>query len=429
MDILEVISQEVKSIFSQVVSEASNLGLETLETEVLRASREVGRKVLETCLSEKAAETGAEPRVCDACQGELRRFRQRACYIETLCGVVRVSRWVYRCECGRYQVPWDATEGLKDGYTVGVAQVMCRLSARLDFREASEELKHHGIRISHKTLQEKVRRWSSGKSVSDYVDSQVLEAGSKWHVSCDGCHTPTPDGTYEEVKVGCLYRDYPQLGPGSIPRARPTSLRYVASRSTAADFGEQWFNLAIASGLYKDETERETVVVIGDGAAWIWNLASQYFPGALEIVDYMHAKSHLYDVAKQVYGETEAAAGRVEAWVKATEVFLYAGNIQEVIVRIRALGIGTPHLSEHLETEVRYFQKHAKRMQYQKFVEKGCHIGSGVIESACKHVVAQRCKQASMKWSKAGIDAILFWRCLLKNGAWETFWRKTSKTA
>ena len=304
---------------------------------------------------------------------------------------------------------------------------MCRLSARLDFREASEELAHHGIEISHTTLQQKVRQWSEGESVCDYVDEQTLEAGSRWYVSCDGVHTLSQDGSYHEVKVGCLYRDYPQLERKSVASARTKSLRYVASQTDAASFGEHWFDLATASGIYKDETDTEEVVVIADGAAWIWNLSDEYFPGAVEIVDYMHAKSHLYEVAKQVFGENSRES--VEAWVEKTEPFLYAGDTQTVGVRIRALGVGNPDLSQLLQREARYFQKHSKRMQYQTFAEKGYHIGSGLIESACKHVVAQRCKQASMKWSKVGINAILFWRCLLKGEAWETFWDKQAQNA
>ena len=427
MDILAIITQEVKEIFSCVVSDAS-VSLERLESEVLRASRELSQKVLEACVSQRASQEVSASVACRICAGESCRFRFRERYVETLCGVVRVSRWVYRCDaCGHYEVPWDSDEGLKQGYTVGVAKAMCRLSARLDFREASEELSHHGIRVSHTTLQQKVGEWSEGECVSDYVDEQTLEVGSRWYVSCDGCYTLAEDGNYHEVKTGCVYRDYPQLGLKSVPAARPSSLRYVASRSDAASFGEHWFDLAIASGIYKDETDSEEVVVIGDGAAWIWNLADEYFPGAVEIVDYMHAKSHLYDVAKQAFGETSTQA--IQEWVETTEAFLYAGDTQEVGVCIRALGIGNPALSEVLEREVGYFQKHSKRMQYKTFVEKGYHIGSGIIESACKHVVAQRCKQASMKWSRTGINAILFWRCLLKNDAWDAFWGKQSNAA
>ena len=424
MDILEVISGEVKSVFSEVVGE-DPMSLERLESAVLRASRELGRRVLEACASE-SAEAASAPVSCCVCQGASKRFQKRPRYVETLCGVVRVYRWVYRCEHGHYHAPWDSHAGLKDGYTVGVRQVMCRLGARLDFREASEELKHQGIRVSHMTLREKLRHWSVDEKVSDYVDEQKLETGSRWYVSCDGVQTNSPDG-WHEVKVGCLYRDYPQLGPGSIPSVRSVSLRYVATREPAATFGHQWFQLATESGIYQEASDTQEVVVIGDGAAWIWNLAAEYFPGATQIVDYMHAKSHLYDVAKQVYGET--CRERVEAWVRTTEPFLYDGDTQEVVRRIRALGIGNPRLSEVLGREVGYFQKHSKRMQYKHWVENGYHIGSGVIESACKHVVAQRCKQAAMKWSQPGINAVLFWRCLLKNRAWEDFWDKQANAA
>ena len=423
MDILEVITEEVKSIFSEVLETAMSVSLEALESEVLQASRQAGRKVLEACLSQRAEETVSE--ACPVCQATVRRFQKRQRYVETVCGAVRPFRWMYRCQHGHFHVPWDTVEGVESGYTVGVAKTMCRLAARLDFREAAEELKHQGIRVTHATLQRQVQRFSEGKqAVSESVDIQDLPPGGRWYVSCDGCYTPTQEATYEEVKVGCLYRTDEPSDPGSIPLAVASSLRYVATRGDAASFGSQWFDLATASGLYQDETDTEEVVVIGDGAAWIWNLSQEYFPGALEIVDYMHAKSHLYEAAKLAYGDTQPTPGKVEKWVNATEAFLYAGDIQEVTARIRALGIGTPALSDPLETQTRYFLKHAHRMQYQRFVEKGYHIGSGIIESACKHLVAERCKQASMKWSTPGINAILFWRCLLKNGAWETFWKQ-----
>ena len=186
-------------------------------------------------------------------------------------------------------------------------------------------------------------------------------------------------------------------------------------RNDAAYFGKELFALATHSGIYQEDIDTQEIVFIGDGAAWIWNLADEYFPNAVEIVDYMHATSHLYDVAKVAFGETETDA--IQAWVKATEPILYDGNITEVVARIRGLDTQTPEVSDRIEREARYFEKQAKRMQYKAFREKGYQIGSGVIESACKHVVGQRCKQASMRWEKTGIHAILGWRCLYKNKA------------
>ena len=68
-------------------------------------------------------------------------------------------------------------------------------------------------------------------------------------------------------------------------------------------------------------------------------------------------------------------------------------------------------------------------MQYKTFRDKGYKIGSGVIESACKHVVAQRCKQAGMRWEKEGIEAVLAFRCLDKNNAWDNYWYPDTKAA
>ena len=257
MDILAIIDEKVKEIFSETVLDTS-AGVEVLEREVLEVMRELGRQVLETSLVESANDASCVSVSCSACEGEMRRFRKRQRYVQTLCGVVRVSRWVYRCDaCNTYHVPWDSRVGLKAGFTVSVAALMCRLSARLDFTEAAEELAHHGIKLSHQTLQQKVGEWSEGENVSDYVDAQALEAGSRWYVSCDGVHTLSQDGSYHEVKVGCLYRDYPQLDSKSVASARTQSLRYVASHSDAASFGEQWFALATASGIYTDETDTE----------------------------------------------------------------------------------------------------------------------------------------------------------------------------
>ena len=111
------------------------------------------------------------------------------------------------------------------------------------------------------------------------------------------------------------------------------------------------------------------------------------------------------------------------------EPLLFDGNIPAVVARIRALGAQNSEVSEILEREARYFEKHADRMQYKKFREKGYQIGSGVIESACKHVVGQRCKQASMRWEKQGINAVLKFRCLSKNKAWDRYWYPNTKAA
>ena len=103
------------------------------------------------------------------------------------------------------------------------------------------------------------------------------------------------------------------------------------------------------------------------------------------------------------------------------ETLLYNGETSQVVARIRALETQNPTIADAFQRKVAYFQKHAQLMQYRTFNEKGYQIGSGVIEAACKHILAERCKQARMRWTKPGINAILFWRCLLKNRISDTY--------
>jgi len=416
--IVTLISEEVKEIGHQLASE-EGLTLDDAEAILADNVQDWQRRLLQVCFSQRAIEEEDTPITCPTCNQQMKRLRKRSKWITTMCGEILVERWIYICPCGHQHAPWEESEQLKEKYTNRTAETMCRLSARLDFREAAEELSYHGISVSHTTLQQKVISWSEDQSVSDWLDDQSLEDNQRWYVSCDGCQTNSPDG-WHEVKTGCLYRDYPQHGPNSEAHAIPESIRYVASRTDANAFGEAWFNLAHQSGIYRDGSQEQEVVVVADGAAWIWNLAQTYFPDAVEIIDYPHAVGHLWDIAKKAYGEQ--AETQVKRWVKATEDELYQGNITQVVARIRRLAIVNSSIAEDVEREIGYFDKHAHRMQYQKFRDEGYHIGSGIIESACNHVVAQRCKQASMKWTQQGIDAVLFWRCLLKNRSWNRFW-------
>ena len=422
-DIIAEMKQEVEDIF-QELSAIENVGFSTVEERVSAAARSWAQRLSEAVLSETASSKTVSPVSvpCPSCQGHSHRHRCRARNFTTTCGVVRVSRWEYKCKCGHIHVPWESKQGLKGQYTQKVAAAMMRLAAQLDYRSAASELKHQGIEVSHTTLHQKVQAWSEGEKVSDYVDATSVDVGERWYVSCDGCHTNSPDG-YKEVKVGSIGKDYPHQNATSVMKIRSSSLRYVATRSPAEAFGHHLTALATEVGIYQDEEvlDTEEVVVIGDGAAWIWNLADEYFPGATEIVDYMHAKKHLYDVAKQAFGEDDRES--IDTWVATIETPLYNGETSEVIAGIQALEKQNPGILDAIRKEVGYFQKHAHRMRYRVLKEKGYQIGSGVIESACKHVAAERCKQAGMRWSEIGINAILFWRCLLKNQSLEKYWQ------
>jgi hypothetical protein len=57
-------------------------------------------------------------------------------------------------------------------------------------------------------------------------------------------------------------------------------------------------------------------------------------------------------------------------------------------------------------------------MDYPSYRARGMQIGSGTIESTCKHLVSARLKQAGMIWSEAGANALVAVRGWLKSGRW-----------
>ena len=422
---VENLVAEINDLFEGLGSRSCML-LDEAEHYILEGTRFLGQKLLELYASQQASAKDPVSVSCPECDKDCHSWRKRERQITTLCGVIRVERWVYSCQAKHYHTPWDMKQQLKGKYTHRVAELMCRFAAQLDFRSASKELALVGVEVSHTTLHKKVREWSKDLRALAQVDPQTLGAHERWYVSADGCHTNSPEG-WKETKVSCVFRDYPQLGPKSLSRARPESIVYTANRQDADQCGKDLYALATNSGIYQEDIAKQEVVFIGDGAGWIWNLCDEHFPNAVEIVDYMHAKSHLYDAAKYAFGEH--ATEKVEAWTQNVEPLLFEGKITEVIARIHALETENPEERDNFEREAGYFEKHAKRMQYKMFREKGYQITSSVIESACRHVVAQRCRRTSMRWTEEGLNAILEWRCLQKNKTWEKYWYPATRAA
>ena len=155
-------------------------------------------------------------------------------------------------------------------------------------------------------------------------------------------------------------------------------------------------------------------MVLGDGALWIWNLAEEHFPGAIQIVDLYHAKGHLWEVAKAIYG---AGSDQAEQWATQWRDQLDDGQIDDILA---ALSV---HVETHAEARhsVDYLTRNRARMRYPEFRAQGLCVGSGVGEAGCKTAIGVRCKRAGMHWTLAGADAIIALRCCKLSGRFEDF--------
>ena len=211
---------------------------------------------------------------------------------------------------------------------------------------------------------------------------------------------PVKEGPFQEVKTGVLL--LPSERVETSPGRHTVVRRFLGSCLGDADaiFARLYAQLRELGWL---DTAHTVVVIVGDGAEWIWN-RSKMFVRRCEILDYGHALEHAWGFARLNYGEGSQQAHR---WVHRIAEDLRAGKVQEVIARLKRMRPKTPELREQLQSLIAYYSEHAGRMHYDEYLRLGYGIGSGAVESAHKQVVHARFRQAGMRWSEAGGAALV----------------------
>jgi hypothetical protein len=229
---------------------------------------------------------------------------------------------------------------------------------------------------------------------------------------------PVEEGHFREVKTGVLL--LPEERVETSPGRRSVVRRFLVSCLGDAD--------AIFHRLYGQLRElgwlgRNTmVVIVGDGAEWIWKRAA-WFIHRCEILDFWHAMEHAWGFAQLRFGEGSTQA---DQWVRQIGIDLKAGKVEQVIARLKRMRPKSPQLRASLDSLIRYYSENADRMKYDEYLRLGYGIGSGAVESAHKQVVHARLRQAGMRWSEAGARRLLALRLLLLNNNWALLDRMTA---
>ncbi|MEO8131204.1 MAG: ISKra4 family transposase [Bryobacteraceae bacterium] len=218
-----------------------------------------------------------------------------------------------------------------------------------------------------------------------------------------------------EVKLGCVFTQTKWDEEGCAIRD-PDSTTYTGAIETAEAFGKRLYLEAWNRG-WSRATKK---VVMGDGAEWIWNLAEQHFPGAIQIVDLYHARQHLWDLARRLHPNNQA---QQKAWMRTHQKrMLDQGKIEKLVTALRSVKQDNADLADKLRNEADYFERNANRMRYPAFRRQHLFVGSGVIEAGCKTVIGSRLKQSGMFWTLRGANAIIALRCCYLNGRFEDYW-------
>lgn len=353
--------------------------------------------------------------------------------LETLFGPLTLRRNYYHpaaADTGRY--PLDAALKLVGPYTPALAQLMSRAGAQTGFESGSEDRRvYGGLAIQGRQIHRLMQSIGpAGQRAAAATPAEIPPAPIPvLYVEMDGTGAPMvpaalagrkgkqPDGTAKtrEVKLGCVFTQHGPDAEGE-PVRDAASTSSLCGLETAADFGLRLRQEARRRGL----GQSQQVVRLGDGAAWVWALGRVNFSFALEILDYYHAREHLSRLIEALVGQATPAATKLQPrW----ESWLWQGEVTRLLKAARKLGTaGGAVLSAAVTTELGYFEKNRTRMRCGEFRRHGFFIGSGVVEAGCKTVVGLRAKQSGMRWTEAGLLAVLHTRCALLGGQFDTFW-------
>jgi hypothetical protein len=416
--------------------QACDQNLGHLEEQIQRATQGLERELLEEAAQKKADQS---PPICPVCGHQLSRCtagHERT--FQSRFGLVKVRRLRGWCrKCKQWRFPADHALGLSEtgGASPSVQEMAALTVSKMPVKEASAVIERlTGVKLPPATLDREARR--QGKRADKkraQLDEQMcagqggqqmlplpqepftlvieldawnIRERDNWGQSATQRAAGQEPQRWHWVYGGTCFR-LDQRVPSEGGRARILSRGTVMTRGGVEALREQLFAEAQRHGL----GQAAKVLVVADGAMWIWNLSSDRFAQAHQRLDYYHASQHLWAVANALHPEDGVAARQ---WVEPLLKKLKRGQAVALLNDLRALAKRL-HRKRRLavEAEIAYLQTHQQRMDYAAARRAGEPQGSGAIESTCRQYQC-RFKRPGQFWSCAGDQGLM---CL------ETFWR------
>jgi hypothetical protein len=405
---IEEITQVMVKEFEQQLEKGEEIEFTELEQSMREVLMEVGRNSLGKMLSTQD-ELEQEVEAKCQCGGIAKRISRRQATVLSVFGNIEYRRSIYYCEaCGGWFIPLDEKNGLQPGQA---SQVMAKLLAMagvtVSFEEAQKQIREYilltvsvnTIRKATQTLGEKQKQredaWIEQSQNMDFLQNRerLCERPERVYGSIDGAYVPV-EQEWREEKTICWYQAEKRYGS---EEQHATRIQYYTSLEKAKPFGE----LAWASGVHYHADLAKELIFVCDGAKWIWKIVSQYFPKAVQIVDWYHACEYLQPIADALFPSDESK--RVN-WVQEMKDLLWEGETETVIRRCKALK-NHRVASSPANKAFSFYVNNQTRMDYPSYRRKGYFIGSGTVESACKQIVSMRLKRSGARWSSSGAQA------------------------
>jgi hypothetical protein len=419
---------------------AAGQGLEAAERAIRAGLLRLGASVLEGLLAADAGYAG--PRLdCGAGhQAAFAGYRGKA--VDTVLGAVTLNRAWYHCAgCGHGFAPRDDQLGVAgQGMSPGLRKMTARAAAAVPFAAAAKLVGElAGVSLTGKRAGRRAE--ADGQAAAAAIEAEAMAITArqmavlpppgplpdKLYVAIDGTGVPMvaaetagrsgkgEDGKARtrEVKMAAVFTQT-RVNDDGYPVRDPGSSSYLATFAPAAEFGV----LMAAEARRRGAGHIRQLTILGDGAAWIWNLAAQHFPEATQIVDLYHAREHVHELANLA---GRLLAGHRDEWLAERLAELDAGDIPALIAAGRGLKF-RGSLATERDKALHYFDTNAHRMRYAWYRSLGLFVGSGTVEAGCKAIVGQRLKLSGMRWTERGATGILTLRCQEASNRWEQIW-------
>lgn len=403
----------------------------TMERAIRVMLQEIGQLTL-SAMIEAAAPRYAGPTVACGCGGTAQYVRRRSARLYTIFGKTTVrGRPYYLCPtCHQGSCPLDEQLGLRpNAFSAELARLVAMTGVQLPFQAGSELFEALTLvsvsdqrmgRAARQVGEEvvAVERALQTTSCDDaFLRRQAQTAAEKRPLRLYGSidatkvHVRSQEGErWRDLKVGAWYHasGKPPASPDGEWRIQAQEIEYFADIAPAETFG----SLLWATGVQRQANIARELIIIGDGAEWIWNLADEHFPDAVQILDWFHATEHLMPVAKDVF----AAEDEQTRWTNQMRELMWQGKTGPLIDVCRSLA--STFGSQEARRAANYFQTHRRRMRYAFFRKQGYQIGSGTIESAAKQIGLMRMKVPGAIWNEENARYVAKARAAYLSNRW-----------
>lgn len=412
------VSTVAQNLLALIESLELDLGedLDQAEHLIRDLSHEVGAKALEQHINQSRPGYEGSSRVCPHCRSSQKLVNMRPKTVVTLLGPVTIKRAYYRCStCGECCLPYDERVGLgRRMASPAVARAATWCASHEPFEQVSVNLKElAGISLDDSTIHRLTMQVGDRAACMEQAggcDSPTdVATPDRLYTAVDGLYVHL-DGDWREVKAATCYWEDDQ---------GERTARYRVRHGPVEDFVPY-----VASFIkrYGHDQAKENVL-LGDGAKWIWQrIGGVMKPQTVHITDWYHVVEHVKTCGKALHGEGTPEAA---AWVEPIETMLWKGELRQLRRHLdEQLDLAeTPVHHQAIRSLATYIRNQRNRLLYDDFRAAGYDIGSGRVEAACKHVVAQRAKRSGMQWSSVGFQATMSLRCAYLNGRGDDLWR------